>query len=112
MSSGTSITYSPAFWLWPLPPSGTLRIACEWPLAGIALTQAEVDAAPIVAAASRVRRLWDEGTSPAGAWTQMVGQFSSPVEPAQAETVEVPVAELRELEAKLRRLRVRRGDEE
>jgi hypothetical protein len=26
-------------WVWPLPPPGTLEFVCEWPAAGIELTE-------------------------------------------------------------------------
>jgi hypothetical protein len=46
------------YWLWPLPPPGPLRISCEWPVADIELTSAELDASAIVAAAERSTPLW------------------------------------------------------
>jgi hypothetical protein len=53
--------WSESLWLWPLPPEGRLSFVCEWPAFGIALTRADVDAAPIRDAAARSRTLWDDG---------------------------------------------------
>jgi hypothetical protein len=53
--------WSESLWLWPLPPEGRLSFVCEWPAFGIALTRADVDAAPIRDAAARSRALWDDG---------------------------------------------------
>lgn len=51
-------SWSWAFWVWPLPPAGELTFVCEWPAAEIPLTRLELDAAPIVEAASRAQRLF------------------------------------------------------
>lgn len=53
------------FWLWPLPPRGTLTLAFEWADEGIDEATVEIDAAPLVAAAGRARELWPE-ERPAG----------------------------------------------
>jgi hypothetical protein len=45
-------------WLWPLPPAGPLTFVCAWPAEGIGETSAEIDAAPIVAAASQAVQMW------------------------------------------------------
>ncbi len=37
------VTMNPAYWLWPLPPSGTLHLFVEWPSLGIALSSADLD---------------------------------------------------------------------
>ena len=57
--SGThgGVRMRPGYWLWPLPPSGALTIWCEWPAIDIALASVEIDAAEIVAAASRSQPL-------------------------------------------------------
>ena len=47
-------------WLWPLPPPGALTFVCEYPQVGIALTRYEVDAAPILEAASQSIKLWED----------------------------------------------------
>ena len=46
-------------WLWPLPPSGPLRLVCAWPDRGIAETSTTVDAGPIRQAADQATPLWD-----------------------------------------------------
>ena len=57
-SSRGEVTMKPGFWLWPLPPPGSLRISCEWPLVDIAMTTVEIDAGELLDAASRARSLW------------------------------------------------------
>jgi hypothetical protein len=47
-------------WLWPLPPSGPLTFVCAWPAEGVEETSAQIDAAPIVAAASRAVEMWPD----------------------------------------------------
>jgi hypothetical protein len=54
----TQVSFAWAYWLWPLPPPGPLRISCEWPVVGIELSTAEIDASSIVAASGRASRLW------------------------------------------------------
>lgn len=46
------------YWLWPLPPAGTLTIVCEWRQVGIDLTTSVVDAGLVVAAAARAQDVW------------------------------------------------------
>lgn len=57
-TTGGQITMKPGYWLWPLLPSGPLRISCEWPLVGIGMTTAEIDGTTLRAAASSARSLW------------------------------------------------------
>jgi hypothetical protein len=45
-------------WLWPLPPPGRLRVACEWPAQGIDHTVHDLDAQLFLDAAARARPLW------------------------------------------------------
>jgi len=47
-----------AYWLWPLPPPGPLRVSCEWPVARVPFTTVELDATALHDAALRVQRLW------------------------------------------------------
>ena len=75
-TSGTSISLHPAYWLWPLPGSGTLRVYCEWPVAGIALSDAAVDADALVDAASRSTSLWEHPTAD-GPWTRSISTMSA-----------------------------------
>jgi hypothetical protein len=48
----------PAYWLWPLPDSGAIRIFCEWPAVDLPLSSAELDVAPLVEARERIVPLW------------------------------------------------------
>jgi hypothetical protein len=53
------------YWLWPLPPPGTLTFAFEWPSKGIELSMKEVDAGLIIDASKFSEVLWPhagEGT--------------------------------------------------
>jgi len=43
------------FWLWPLPPPGSLSFVCEWPAADLSLSRADVDAQLVIDAAARAR---------------------------------------------------------
>lgn len=73
---GGGRTWDQRMWLWPLPPAGTLAFACEWPKRGIELTRAEVDTAPILAAAAAAEQLWQGGgPTPGGGFVsnQIVG---------------------------------------
>jgi hypothetical protein len=113
-SSGTSISWSIGFWLWPLPPPGALQVYCEWPVAGIALAAAELDTAPLLDAAARAERIWEPGER-LGGWTSsaasqiVMSHGAEEAAPADDETLQVPAAELREareaLQAALRALR-------
>lgn len=102
-SSGTSVSWSPAFWLWPLPRGGALRLYCEWPVAGIGLTETEVAGDPLVEAASRSTPLWEEErggpwarTSSSSSFQYVTMQRTEGAEDEEeAETVAVPAAELR-----------------
>jgi hypothetical protein len=102
----------PAFWLWPLPGPGLLRIACEWPVAGIALREVPVETAPIREAAAKVVQLWGGEPTAGGGWITATAQYAAAARDDAGGTVEVPVSELRALEQAVRRLRRRRGDEE
>ena len=54
-----SVAFDERYWLWPLPPSGSLRVDVEWPALGIELSSAEVDADVLLDAARRSRALWE-----------------------------------------------------
>lgn len=58
-SGGGHYSCQQGYWLWPLPPAGTLAFVCQWPAVGIGLTRVEIDSAPILAAAARATVLWD-----------------------------------------------------
>ena len=47
------------YWVWPLPPEGTLTFTCEWPARGLARTSREVDATAIRRAGSTSTAFWN-----------------------------------------------------
>ena len=51
------LRYDLGWWLSPLPPPGRLVFAVEWPFAGLARTEAVVDAGVLREAATRAQRL-------------------------------------------------------
>jgi hypothetical protein len=55
---GRHTSLRPAFWLWPLPEPGTIRVSCEWPAVEIPLSTVEIDAGDLTAAAERAVPLW------------------------------------------------------
>ena len=57
---GGGRSYDQRYWAWPLPPPGTLTLACEWPAAGIGLTTQEIDAGRVLEAAGHGARLWPQ----------------------------------------------------
>lgn len=57
---GGGTFWEQAFWCWPIPPSGDIRLVCEWPSAGIERTSTVIDADLIIDTAKRAQRLWDE----------------------------------------------------
>ena len=52
------VSMKPGYWLWPLPPAGTLKLSCEWPIVDIPLTTVEIDASEMTNAASQAAQLW------------------------------------------------------
>jgi hypothetical protein len=46
-------------WVWPLPPAGPLTFVCEWPAAGIEFTRTEVDAQPLLDAATQAQQIFE-----------------------------------------------------
>jgi hypothetical protein len=52
------------FWVWPLPPPGPLVLVCEWPALGIPLTRFEIDAQPILDAATRAQVVFSDAHLP------------------------------------------------
>ena len=58
-SGNGHVAMRPGYWIWPLPPPGPVRLACEWPLLDIPLTTVELDGAALRAASERVVKLWD-----------------------------------------------------
>jgi hypothetical protein len=55
------------FWIWPLPPEGPLTVAVEWPSESVELTTSQLDAAPLLAAASQSEALWEPSDGGDGA---------------------------------------------
>lgn len=55
-----------AVWLWPLPPEGPLTIVAAWPALGVSETEATLDAADLISAATRAEALWPEEPEPGG----------------------------------------------
>jgi len=55
------VSVRPAYWLWPLPDSGAIRVFCEWPVLELALSSAELDVRPLVEARAHVVSLWPPG---------------------------------------------------
>jgi hypothetical protein len=47
-------------WIWPLPPPGRLTFVCQWPEAGIELTRHDIDAQPILDAATQAQVIFDD----------------------------------------------------
>jgi hypothetical protein len=61
---GGGRSWSFGYWLWPLPPPGTLTVAVEWPSQGIELTTFRLEGAALLGAAARSVKLWP-GDEPA-----------------------------------------------
>jgi hypothetical protein len=59
-SGGGGHSFESRYWVYPLPPPGTLTFAIEWPARGIETTRVETDAGPIVEAGSRSEQLWED----------------------------------------------------
>jgi hypothetical protein len=47
-----------AYWLWPLPPAGPLRVACQWLEQGIEMSVQDLQTRPFLEAAARARPIW------------------------------------------------------
>lgn len=46
------------YWLWPLPPAGSLRVVCQWLDQDIDVQTQDLDATPFLEAAARARPAW------------------------------------------------------
>jgi hypothetical protein len=68
------------FWVWPLPPAGTLGFLTEWPAAGIPLTRVDIDAQLLIDAAARAREMFpNQPTShPGGTWSSYGAAYAGP----------------------------------
>ncbi|WP_432498889.1 hypothetical protein [Kineococcus auxinigenes] len=49
------------YWLWPLPPPGSLRVVCQWLDQGIEQSVHELDTEVFLQAAQRAQPLWPQG---------------------------------------------------
>jgi hypothetical protein len=61
---GGGRSWSFRYWLWPLPPAGSLTVVIEWPFHAIPLTRIALDAEPLRLAAATSESLWPEGGGP------------------------------------------------
>lgn len=59
-AGGGRVTMNPGYWLWPLPPKGTLRLFVEWPVVEIELSSIELASELLLEASSMSRMLWEE----------------------------------------------------
>ena len=50
--------YDQKYWVWPLPPAGSLTFVCAWPARNIPESRHEIDADRIREAAGRARYVW------------------------------------------------------
>jgi hypothetical protein len=57
---GDHLRTTRVYWLWPLPPPQPFLLVVEWPVAGVPLTQTELDGAAIVQAARAAEQLWPD----------------------------------------------------
>jgi hypothetical protein len=57
-SRGGLLQWEGEYWLWPLPPPGTLVVGVRWPDRGIEESSLTVDPAPLLAAAATSRPVW------------------------------------------------------
>ena len=55
---GGDRSWDGTYWLWPLPPPGRLRVACQWLAQGVAETVQDLDGQPFLDAAERSRPIW------------------------------------------------------
>jgi hypothetical protein len=55
---GMSGLFATTYYIAPLPTPGVITISCEWPTYDIPATKTEIDATPIIEAATRARQLW------------------------------------------------------
>jgi hypothetical protein len=51
-------SFHQGYWISPLPPSGPVVVACEWPALGIPLVRHEIDAHSMLDAAERARTIF------------------------------------------------------
>lgn len=61
---GSDERYAQAFWVWPLPMDGAVRIVCEWPAFGVPVTAMDIDGALVLAAAERSQVVFSDDHLP------------------------------------------------
>lgn len=61
-AASSALTWTGQYWLNPLPPPGPLVLGCRWPDRGIPETLAEIDTAPLLAAAATSKPVWGPPT--------------------------------------------------
>lgn len=81
--SGSSSEWRQAFWLWPLPPQGELSFVCDWPAAGLPLSQASIDAQAVLDAAGRAQTVFpgQESEGPGFSWSSSTHQLAEQERP-------------------------------
>ncbi len=82
--NGSTHSWELGFWVWPLPPAGSVTFVCEWPAENVPLTRVDIDAEEINDAARRAEILWEsnERSGPsAGAASYSVMQSVEHVPP-------------------------------
>ena len=57
---GGGWSYEVGYWVYPLPPSGAMTVAVEWPSQELGLTTRTIDGGEIAAAGARSELLWDD----------------------------------------------------
>lgn len=60
------------YWVWPLPPPGPVKVACEWQHHAIPLTFAKIDGGLIREAGAASEILWPEVGPAHGGWSATV----------------------------------------
>jgi hypothetical protein len=63
VSDGRGGSYRHCFWVWPLPPEGSLAFVSEWPAADIPETRNDIDSALLLDAAADAITVWTENES-------------------------------------------------
>jgi hypothetical protein len=58
--SGGGDSWEMDYWMWPLPPEGSLTFVASWPAYGVSESTAELDATEIRARAWDAEMLWSD----------------------------------------------------
>jgi hypothetical protein len=81
---GGEMSYEQRWWLWPLPPPGTVGFVCEWPGMGIPESRREIEANILLEATARAIELWPGNPVPQ---TFTTGETTSSVVLSSFETI-------------------------